>query len=162
MRPAADTVVVDSAAVLDELERFSGDRARMLGVACRRLVELLRAEGCLISRVVGTTLIEVVEHAASGRSLHLGHGFFISDYPLTQEVLERREPRSVSLRDPEPDPREAAFLREMGFDALLMLPLGTPKECWGLVELFASGERRFGVEDARAAEQVVSRAGELL
>jgi GAF domain-containing protein len=147
--------------VLAELER-QPDRPRMLGAACRGLTRLLDAQACAVSRVVGTALIDLAEYAVNGRSLHVGHGYLIPDYPVTQEVVQLLEPRTVSLREPDSDSAEVAFLREVGYGSLLMLPLQVAGECWGLVEVLDEAERHFGDEDAGAAEPVLQRLGELL
>ena len=128
---------------------------------CRELVDLLAVPGCVLSRVIGELLIGVAEWAPEGRSLHLGHGYLLSDYPLTQEVIEACETRSVSLLDKDPEPNEAALLKELRFDSLLMVPLPALGECWGLVEIYANG-RHFSDEEANLAEQLTVRAGELL
>ena len=99
--------------------------------------------------------------SASRKSLHLGYGYLLSDYPLTDEVVREREPRTVSLLDPSPDPQEAKLLRELGFDSLLMLPLACGKDVWGLVEIYRSGTS-FDEEAVEAASAVVARLSELL
>jgi GAF domain-containing protein len=136
----------------------AADVPALLRGTCRELVELVGAEGCLISRVIGELLIEVAAHAPGRKDLTLGHGYLIPDYPLTQEVLELREPRTVSLGDPAADPSEAALLRELGYEALLMLPLVAAGECWGLVELYGGRDRTFGEDDAKHAATVLERA----
>jgi GAF domain-containing protein len=138
------------------------DVPALLRATCRELVELVRADGCVLSRVIGELLIEVAEYARSGNQLSLGHGYLIPDFPLTQDVIERREARTVSLADPNPDPNEAALLRELGFETLLMLPLVSRGECWGLVELYGKGGVGFGEDDIRRAVPVVERAAALL
>ena len=45
------------------------------------------------------------------------------DFPLTAEVLRSGEPRTVSFVDGDVDPSEAFILRELGMNALLMLPI---------------------------------------
>ena len=134
----------------------------LLRATCTELVEVLDAHACAISRLIGEVLVELVEYAPSRKSLHLGHGYLVPDYPLTQEVIEQGEPRLVSLLDDDPDPSEAVLLRELGFDSLLMLPLRSMGECWGLVEVYLGHGRSFRDEDARVAERVAARAGELI
>lgn len=134
----------------------------LLHATCRELVELLDASACALSRVIGELLVGLAEYARSGRRLQLGHGYVLPDYPLTRDVIERAEPRFVSLLDDDPDPSEAVLLRELGFDSLLMLPLPSQGLCWGLVEVYVGDGRRFRDEEARLAERVVARAGELL
>ena len=132
----------------------------LVHTTCRAVVELLDASACTLSRVIGDLLVDLVEFP--GPTVTHGHGFLIADYPLTREVIERREPRVVSLLDDEPDADEARLLRQLGFDSLLMLPLQTMGRCWGLVEVYARGERRFGDNDVALAERVIALAGELL
>ena len=138
------------------------DVPAVLRETCRELAELTDASACMLSRVIGELLIEVAAYSAAGRDLTLGHGYLIPDFPLTQEVIELREPRSVTLRDPDAEPNEARLLRELGFEALLMLPLVSGGECWGLVELYGPEGRRFGDEDARRASAVLDRAAALI
>jgi GAF domain-containing protein len=133
----------------------------VLRETCRELVELTAASACMLSRVIGELLIEVAEYSTAGE-LALGHGYLIPDFPLTQQVIEERAPRSVTLQDPDADPNEAELLRELGFDALLMLPLVAGEECWGLVELYGRDGRRFSDEDTRLAVPVLERTARTL
>ncbi|MEO5576464.1 MAG: hypothetical protein ABIR67_11655 [Gaiellaceae bacterium] len=43
--------------------------------------------------------------------------------------------------DPGPDPAEAALLERLGFDSLLMLPLRSHGQSWGLVEIYGDVDR---------------------
>jgi hypothetical protein len=52
-------------------------------------VEVVDGIACAISRVVGDVLIQVAEHSRDGRTLVLGHGYLISDFPLTDSALAR-------------------------------------------------------------------------
>jgi GAF domain-containing protein len=151
---------MDPAPDLDELERAAGTEA-LLNATCRTLARAVDADACTISRVLGDLLICVAEWAMSGKSLHLGHGYLLPDYPVTADVLERVEPRLVTLLEPDADPGEARVLLELGFDSLLMLPLVIGEASWALVELYASG-RQFGEADVERALPIVQRAGELL
>jgi GAF domain-containing protein len=144
----------------------SGEHSRvvrgLLQDLCRDLCSKLDASGCVISRVVGDLLVDLVEFTPDGRRLQLGHGYLISDYPLTREVLELREARAVSLHDDDPEPNEARLLDELGFESLLMLPLVVGDELWALVEVYRSGETSFSEEDVAAAEPVLAAAGSAL
>jgi GAF domain-containing protein len=130
----------------------------VLSATCRALIELLDAEACAISRVVGELLVQIEEVVQPGRSLIIGQGYVVSDYPLTREVLESGEPRPVSVFEPDADEAEAELLRGLGYEALLMLPLVVGPEPWALVEVYDAGERRFSPEDAELATRVVDRA----
>jgi GAF domain-containing protein len=130
----------------------------VLHATCRTLVDLLGAQACALSRRLGDVLVQLEEVVQPGRSLIIGQGYVVSDYPLTGEVLEQRVPRRVSLHDLDADAAEAALLRELGYDALLMLPLVVGDEPWALVEVYDAGERRFSAADADLATTVVERA----
>ena len=130
-----------------------------LAATCRALVEILDAQACAISRLVGELLVQIEEVVQPGRSLIIGQGYVLSDYPLTREVLDNRDPRPVSVYDTDADPAEADLLRELGYEALLMAPLVVGDETWGLVEVYDAGERRFSLDDLELATRVLDHAG---
>ena len=76
---------------LEREERVSG----LLAAAARLLVDVLPASACAISRALGDLLVVLAEYTES-QSVQTGHGYLISDYPLTREVLERVEPRCTT------------------------------------------------------------------
>jgi GAF domain-containing protein len=131
--------------------REAGTLPELLRAATVQFVEVADASACAISRVVGEVLIEVAEHSRDSRLLALGHGYLIPDYPLTKQALDQDTPRMASLLDDDADPSEAAILRELGFDSLLMLPLTTEAGPWGLVEIYADGRQFSDDEVARAS-----------
>ena len=152
----------------DRIERITaalGTQTTIRGVletACHGLVEALDATACEISRVVGDLLVGLVELSPDeNRRLELGHEYLISEYPLTQEVIELGEARTVSLREEAPEPNEAQLLEKLGFDSLLMVCLPTATGCWGLVEAYAD-EKLFSERDAEAAEKIAMATGEQL
>jgi GAF domain-containing protein len=130
----------------------------VLSGTAHELVDALGAQACGISRAIGDMLILVVEYADDGRSIQLGQGYLVSDYPETTRVLADREPRALTLDDPDVDGSEAAVLRELGYGSLLMLPLVLNDELWGLVEVYRSDMRRFSDDDARIAKGLLDRA----
>ena len=134
----------------------------MLETACRELIAALDASACEISRVVGDLLVGLAEASRdAGNPLELGHEYLISEYPLTQEVIERGEVRTVSLLEENPEPTEAALLRTLGFDSLLMVCLPSGGRCWGLVEAYADS-KRFDESEGELAEQIAGVVGEQL
>jgi diguanylate cyclase (GGDEF)-like protein len=62
----------------------------------------------------------------------------LARYPLTRRVLESGKPVSLHVAQPDADPNEVAFLRTLGHEALLMLPLAAKGKTVGLVELTSS------------------------
>jgi GAF domain-containing protein len=130
----------------------------LLGSAARALVELLDARGCTISRVIGDLLVDLIQHRRTGEPDSLGHGYLLSDYPLTREVIEQRTPRTVFLGDSDADESEAALLAKLGFGSLLMVPIEAEEGAWGLIEVYGEKDRRF---DDRDVELVTGVAGEV-
>src|SRR5438034_11753260 len=106
-------------------ERLRAEKtvAGLLGTTARTYVELLDAPACTISRVIGDLLVDLVQHQRAGKPDRLGHGYLISDYPVTRAVIETREPETVYTGDANADQAETSLLAELGFDSLLMLPI---------------------------------------
>jgi diguanylate cyclase (GGDEF)-like protein len=125
---------------------------------CKALVFVVGATACQASRVLGEYVVDANEHAL--REVRLGDGtaYRLADFPLTAEVLREREPRALSFADGSIDPSEAFVLRDLGMNALLMLPLyvrGTP---WGLIELYEMRMRRFTDDDIAVALFLTTQA----
>lgn len=83
--------------------------------------------------------------------------YLASDFPLTQQVLEQAEPRTVSLAAADADPAESDLLRRLGFDDLLMLPIRSRGRGWGLVEVYAN-ERPFAAPDVELGQALLAGA----
>jgi GAF domain-containing protein len=155
---AEQPAVVAAAA---ERLRGAGSVAEVLGLTAESLVELLDAPACTISRVIGDLLVDLVQHRREGPADRLGHGYLISDYPLTRAVIETREPETVYTGDEGADEAETNLLAELGFDSLLMLAIQTQGEAWGLVEVYGNG-RRFDRGDVETAQALTTEAGTAL
>jgi GAF domain-containing protein len=134
----------------------------LLRVTAETYVEVLDGAACTISRVIGDLLVDLVQHQRDGDPDRLGHGYLISDYPLTRSVIEDREPKTVFNGDPKADPSEAELLVELGFESLLMVAIQGQEGPWGLVEVYGRGGRRFGDADAQLAQEIAERVGEVL
>jgi GAF domain-containing protein len=148
--------------VSHSLERITAEESvsRVLYVTCGELVELLDARFASVSRVIGDLLVELSGFRRSGEA-HPLELFLVTDYPLTQEVISAGVPRVVRRSDPGADPAEAALLARLGFDSLLMLPLRSHGQSWGLVEIYGD-DREFDDEEIATAAAIVDRVGELL
>ena len=145
-------------------ERLRAERTvpGLLGATARAYVELLDAPACTISRVIGDLLVDLMQHQKSGKPDRLGHGYLISDYPLTRAVIEGRRPQTVSQDDPEPDENELKLLRELGYDALLMVAIEGGDGAWGLVEVYGEKGRSFKEEEVELAQEIAGEVGEIL
>jgi len=134
----------------------------LLGATARAYVELLDAPACTISRVIGDLLVDLMKHQKSGKPVRLGHGYLISDYPLTRAAIEGRRPQTVSQSDPEPDENELKLLRELGYDALLMVAIEGAEGAWGLVEVYGEKGRSFKGEEVELAQEIADEVSEIL
>ena len=145
------------------LERIEAETSvsRVLQIACGTLVELFDASFASVSRVIGDLLVELSGYRRSGEE-HPLELFLVTDYPLTQEVIEAGEPRVVRRADPGADPAEAALLERLGFDSLLMLPLRSHGQSWGLVEIYSDEDRVFPEARIEQARAIVAHVGEVL
>lgn len=162
LHPAAHTEFVSTSELELSLDRLVAETSvsRLLNASCVELVELLGVSRCSVSRIIGDLLVELSDHARSGkhRPLEL---FLVSDYPLTLEVIDAGEPRVVTRSDPDADPAEANLLERMGYDSLLMLPLRSRGQNWGLLEVYAD-DRRFAQPEIELATSFADRVGALL
>jgi GAF domain-containing protein len=111
---------------------------------------------------VGQLLVDLCEHSRDGRRIQLGRGYLLPDFPVTQEVIERREPRIVSLFDADVDQSEAELLRDLGFDSLVMLPLTLEEDCWGLFEVYRLGTQAFTPDEVARATSIAESTGAAL
>jgi GAF domain-containing protein len=134
----------------------------LLRASARSFADLLASPACTISRVIGDLLVDLIEHKPQGKSDRLGHGYLISDYPLTRAVIEERQPRTVFAGDPDADRAEAQLLAELGFDSLLMVALESDERSWGLIEVYGERGKRFTDEDVVLAGQLAREVGEVL
>ena len=141
--------------------RAASNVAELLGRTAESFVEVLDAPACTISRVIGDLLVDLVQHQRAGKPDRLGHGYLISDYPLTRAVIETREPETVYAGDPQADRAETELLSELGFDSLLMLAIESKDSAWGLVEVYGN-DRRFEGEDVDAARALAAEVRDVL
>jgi hypothetical protein len=150
----------DVAAAAEQLHATTSV-AELLGRTAESFVQILDASACTVSRVIGDLLVDLVQHQRDGKPNRLGHGYLISDYPLTRAVIESREPQTVYAGDPDVDQAEASLLAELGFDSLLMLAIESQKSAWALVEVYGNG-RRFEAPDVERATALAAEAGDVL
>jgi GAF domain-containing protein len=129
----------------------------LLGTTAALLVERLDATACTISRAIGDLLVDLVDHSPSG-PVQAAHSYLISDHPLTKAVLEQGTPQRVWVGDTAADPHEAALMRRLGFDSLLMLRMECDGKTWGLVEVYDNRAAGFTSEDLAAASEIVDGA----
>jgi putative nucleotidyltransferase with HDIG domain len=135
---------------------------RMLRVASKELTLLLDAEACLVSQLEEGLLREIADFARSQRQVARGLSYYLADYPATAAVLESRMPSAISTADPGADPAELFVLREMDMQAVLLMPLVSDNEPWGLIEVYDSRARSFSAAERHLAELAATQIGALL
>jgi GAF domain-containing protein len=150
-----------SVAAAAEHLRAAKTVGQLLSLTAEAFVVVLDAPACTISRVIGDLLVDLVQHSRAGKPDRLGHGYLLSDYPVTRAVIETREPQTVYARDADADDAESSLLAELGFDSLLMLAIESKETAWGLVEVYGNG-RRFEPSDVEVAQALAAEAGEVL
>ncbi len=157
-RPPSDgSVLRDAVAATEAIEAEDTTRA-VCDRLCKALVFVVGATACAASRVDGDYLVDVTSHALRDVKLGRDAAYRISDFPLTAEVLRSAEPRAISFADGDVDPAEAFILRELGMNALLMVPLHVGGAPWGLAELYEMRLRRFTEDEESVARFLVSQA----
>ncbi|HEX4747439.1 MAG TPA: diguanylate cyclase [Gaiellaceae bacterium] len=150
-------VLVDALAAAKALEAEETVDA-ICSRLCKALVFVVGATACSASRVVGDYIVDATGHALREVSLGDEAAYRIADFPLTAEALGSGEPRAISFADGDVDPAEAFILRDLGMNAVLMLPLRVHGRSWGLVELYEMRLRRFTDEDLAVAQFIVAHA----
>ena len=130
----------------------------LLAATAQELLDGVPADACSVSRVIGDVLILVTERAPEGRTLQLGQGYLVPDYPMTQIVLSSGTPYALTLSDENVDQAEAGVLEELGFASLLMLPIAIGSSTWGLVEIYRILPVAFDADAIRTAGEIVARA----
>jgi diguanylate cyclase (GGDEF)-like protein len=141
------------------------DTEAVLQAIVRHMIKALKVDGCAVSRwdQVRDCLVTLLDYdidpnippAPPGTTYNLG------DYPVTQAVIDDRQPAFINLDDQQVDSAEASMMRKYQNEALLMLPLivGREKEVYGMVELFRK-ERGFPFTqaDLELAQSFVAQA----
>ena len=137
---ASGSVMADALAASAAIEAEQSVEA-VCSRLCKALVFVVGATACSASRVVGDFVVDATDHALREVSLGDEAAYRIDDFPLTADVLRSGRPRAISFADGDVDPAEAFILRELGMNALLMVPLQVSGRSWGLIELY---EMRLG------------------
>lgn len=125
---------------------------------CKALVFVVGATACSASRVLGDLVVDATKHALREVSLGDEAAYRIDDFPLTADVLRTGKPRAISFAEGNVDPAEAFVLRELGMNAVLMLPLHVAGRPWGLIELYEMRLRAFSDDDIAVAEFLTVQA----
>jgi transcriptional regulator with GAF, ATPase, and Fis domain len=116
------------------------------------------ATAAAISKVEGPRLADTVMHSLRDVDLGEDSTYLIADFPVTQGVLESGSVKSLSFLDEDLDSAEAFVLRELGMNAVLLVPLVVHGRPWGLVEVYDMRLRRFEPDEESVSAFLVSQA----
>lgn len=132
----------------------------LLELVCRQIIQELGVTSCSLSQwdrnrnVVTTQITYVVQPNRENLRFHgdAGTDYPLEEYPATARVLRERVAIAVRADDPTADPAELAYLREMGQQTNLMLPLMVGDKVIGLLEIFQRDRpRTFAPEELEQA-----------
>jgi PAS domain S-box-containing protein len=136
----------------------------VLETVAKQLIQAVNTEECVLSswnrqqNVVET----LVDYSAEGSEIiedASGTIYDLSDFPVTRQVLETRQPIVIRRDDPDADKAELRAMDEYESNCLLMLPLIARDQVVGLVELFGfSKDREFTHDDIRLAQSLATQA----
>lgn len=176
---AQAAVAVENARLFDESRRradeqrllFNATRDFTAGLTeeavlraiIRHMLEALNVVGCTVSlwekaddRVLTLLAFDGGANAVVDTP---GTAFALADYPATRHVLERAQPLIVQAGDPAADPAERALLSQYGYGIMLMLPLVSGGQVFGLVELYRGlGEPSFSEGDVELGQNLATQA----
>jgi len=156
--PAAAAVCTSALSAVirndDAAERSVVTSELQLDRVCHQLVTVvtradLRAVLEPVGRLLGVDQVSLSLLSQDGDWLDtvLVHGgdedgpFALADYPATVSVLESSEALQVLKGDPAAEPAEVALLEEMGYRAMLMVPLVAGARSIGVIEAYSVEER---------------------
>jgi GAF domain-containing protein len=130
-----------------------------LNFAVTLVERLLNADDVTVSRVI--TGERYVETLTDHDGLATGERYSYDDYPTTEHVIKDQVVGQMVAGDPSSDPAELRLLGELGFAALLMVPVVARGSTVGLLEV----SRRTGrpwtsaeTEHARLVAQCLATA----
>jgi GAF domain len=140
----------------ERLDRLANEESvpALLATTAQLLVDRLGAAACTISRAIGDLLVDLVDHSDTG-PVQAAHSYLISDFPLTQKVLQEGAPQMVWSGDAAADPSETALMRRLGFDSLLLLRIEGEAGPWGLVEVYDNREGGFTADELADAQRII-------
>ena len=148
-------------------EGLPAEVRELLELVCQQIIRELGATSCSLSQwdrarnVVTTQITYAVQPNRENLRFHgdTGTDYPLEEYPATARVLQERVAIAVRADDPTADPAELAYLREMGQQTNLMLPLMVGDKVIGLLEIFQRDRpRTFAPEELERAWSLARQA----
>ena len=125
----------------------------------RHIASVAHAEDCVLStwdreadRVVTFGLFPIDQPGP------LEPWYDLASYPATRAVLKEMRPYVVDADNPDADAAEIAYLKEIGHQTLVMLPLVARGESIGIVEMFSARAHAFSDREIDLAMMLAREA----
>jgi diguanylate cyclase (GGDEF)-like protein len=134
------------------------DLDQVLTELVSRISRLTGATGAAVSKWDRdrNVLVRLVHHSHHTNSLvEMGvEEVSVGDFPATLAVLQTQVPRQIRRFNPRDDTAERELLGELGFGAVLMLPLVARGQTIGLMEIADVNDRSFSPQDFEFCQAV--------
>jgi diguanylate cyclase (GGDEF)-like protein len=161
----ASTRMTDTTSELRHVIEMSHDLAATLDpldvghALARHMALVAHADDCVLSTWdrEGDRVVTFGSYPVQ-RGYEIKPSYSLADFPATRRVLEAHEPYFVRADDPDADPAEAAYLRSVGQQTLVMLPFMVRDESVGIVELGAVRANAFTSRDIELAQLLAREA----
>ena len=139
------------------------DLEEVLAIIAEQMVKAIGVAGCTLARWdrEADAVVIWIEWRGDDTEYVDGPGtaYALDDFPAARAVLERRQPTTVLVTDPDADPAEVALMRQDEIVRLLMLPLAVGEQVIGLVKLYESErEREFTAVEIRLCQALADQA----
>jgi len=160
----ASSRLTDTASELRHVIDMSHDLAATLDPKdvgnrlARHIALVARADECVLSTWDRTGDLVVTFGGYPENRRTLEPSYALEAYPATRNVLTSHEPCTIDIDDPDADPNEIDYLRELGQRTLVMLPLVVRGESIGIVELSSARSKAFTDRDVELAQLLAREA----
>jgi hypothetical protein len=139
---------------LEPMQEATDLRDLYAGLA-RAVLTALNADACLVSTLDddGETLRDVSASVVPpAYFVDIAGEHQLGDYPMTRSVIETGRSATAALSDPDSDPAEIAWLRQLGFSQVIVCRLSFDGKTVGIIEVYRVHEKPFRQEDPRQIE----------
>ncbi|HET6876514.1 MAG TPA: EAL domain-containing protein [Jatrophihabitans sp.] len=137
----------------------SATRAADLRAAIARAASDMTVDVLAVSALGGDGVLR--EIAVAGADLDTTE-YPLSDFPATRRVLQDAVPVEAHLSDPNTDPAEKGFMRNLGFASLLIVPLYHDGRPIGILEFAQFTHRRWTGRDIAHARGLATHLSQAL
>jgi diguanylate cyclase (GGDEF)-like protein/PAS domain S-box-containing protein len=128
----------------------------------KQMTTFLGTTGCAISEwdPVDNTVIQISGYGQQSQEDNSKTTKYqLDEYPLTRNVLEKRQAEQITISQLEIDPKDSSFMRQHGIKTLLMLPMVYHDQVLGLVEIMdAIIEREFTEAEIALTQLLANQA----